>query len=241
MTLDYIFIPIQILTLKGLTLREKILLSLVVSFNKKGLRMPNDKLAKILDICPSRVSKILKNLERKSCVKIEKPQSRYRAIYLLQNAKVDGVLLTTKRQSKTDLLCPLEPSTLAQRANITKGTKESITKEGVSFVEFMNLWNSHENLPKIHTFTKHRKRILATRSKEPEFADNWWLIIDKLSRSPFHTGQNNRQWRADIDWLLKNDTNYVKILELAEPEYCTRAVSEAEAEQLMAEVIANDN
>ena len=49
---------------------------------------------------------------------------------------------------------------------------------------------------------------------EPVFADNWQAIIDKLSRSPFHTGQNDRAWQATVDWILKNSTNYVKILEI---------------------------
>ena len=82
-----------------------------------------------------------------------------------------------------------------------------------------------------------------SRIKEPEFAENWRLIINKLSRSAFHTGQNKNRWKATVDWLLK-DGNYVKILELEDPQAGaealepleTRDVTEEEAEALMQEV-----
>ncbi len=105
-------------------------------------------------------------------------------------------------------------------------------------MEFMAFWNHHRNLPKIKVFTEHRKRALAAQAKEPDFADNWRLIIDNLSRSSFHTGTNNRNWKATVDWLLKSD-NYIKIHELDDPEDITqqtREVTEEEAEELMKEV-----
>jgi len=98
----------------------------------------------------------------------------------------------------------------------------------------MAYWNAHESLPEIIAFTDKRKKALATRCKEPLFVENWKRAIDKLSSSAFHAGQNNRKWRADVDWILGNDTNYVRILELAEPEFGSRAVTEEEAEELMA-------
>ena len=27
------------------------------------------------------------------------------------------------------------------------------------------------------------------------------------------TGNNDRKWKADLDWLIKNDTNMLKVLE----------------------------
>lgn len=49
--------------------------------------------------------------------------------------------------------------------------------------------------------------------QEPLFADNWQQIIDKVSASSFCTGQNDRGWKVDLDWLLKNSGNYAKVLE----------------------------
>jgi DNA-binding MarR family transcriptional regulator len=214
MTLDYVLIPIQILTLKGLTLREKILLSLVASFNKKGLRMSNDKLAEILNICPSRVSKILKNLKRKQCVKIEKPQSPWRVIYLLQNAKVDDILLHTKRQSKNILLCPLEPSTLAQRANITKRTKDTAaahtkkplcdippTKEQVKAYSFTR---GFPNFDAKHFVEWYAANDWCHKDGEPVL--NWkqtvlsWLRRDQAKEQQAQAAKPAPK-RGDPDWL----------------------------------------
>ena len=76
-----------------------------------------------------------------------------------------------------------------------------------------DVWNSHENLRKIRTMGSGRKKKLATRMREPAFADNWPEIITKVAESAFCTGHNDRGWEADIDWLLENDENYVKVLE----------------------------
>ena len=76
-----------------------------------------------------------------------------------------------------------------------------------------DVWNSYQNLPPILTMTQARKDKLATRMREPSFADNWQAIIGKVAGSAFCTGDNDRGWKADIDWLLKNDGNYTKVLE----------------------------
>lgn len=113
--------------------------------------------------------------------------------------------------------------------------------------ELMLFWNDHPTLPGIRSFTTQRQRALATRLKDKLFADNWQEIIDKLARSPFHTGQGKRGWKADIDWLLKNG-NFVKVLELEGPEAGegdgevleTHDATEEEAERLMQEIV-NDS
>jgi len=74
-------------------------------------------------------------------------------------------------------------------------------------------WNSKTKLPKIRTMTDTRKNKLKTRLMEDDFAENWKMIIDKIAASSFCTGNNNRGWKADIDWLLTNSANYIKILE----------------------------
>ena len=34
-----------------------------------------------------------------------------------------------------------------------------------------------------------------------------------MNNSEFLTGNNDRKWKADIDWLISNDTNIIKVLE----------------------------
>lgn len=73
-------------------------------------------------------------------------------------------------------------------------------------------WNG-AGLPAIKKWSVTRKVNLARRLKDHEFEQNIPAIIQRIKDSSFLTGGGERHWRADIDWLLKNDTNYVKILE----------------------------
>jgi DNA-binding MarR family transcriptional regulator len=125
MTLNYLYIPVGIMKLPDLNLREKLLLALVVSFNNKGLRAGNKELSVLLDVWPSRVSRLLKSLEQKGYVKIENPQSRYRVVHLLQSAQVEDILLAIKRNSRSDALATLSTPTVAQSSNIIEEVKDA--------------------------------------------------------------------------------------------------------------------
>lgn len=123
MTLTYLRIPIVVLKLPDLNLREKLLLGLIISFNSEGLKMSNETLGEILNIWPSRVSGLFKDMEVKNYIQVDNQQSRYRTIYLSKSAKVDELLLTTKRNSKNILLTTKVEATCYQSRNITERTK----------------------------------------------------------------------------------------------------------------------
>jgi len=132
MTLDYLRIPIAVLRLPDLNLREKLLLGLIISFNSNGLKMNNHSLGEILDVGSSQVSRLFTDLQSKNYIQIKNAQSRHRQVYFAQNSKVNDILLCAKQQSRRILLSDSEPSTLRATANITKVTKEhSLNKERV--------------------------------------------------------------------------------------------------------------
>jgi hypothetical protein len=79
---------------------------------------------------------------------------------------------------------------------------------------FVEYWNSKKVLPQVRFLSDDRKKKLAKRAKNKAFAEFWQQAIDKLAVSDFHLGKNDRGWRANIDWFLRNDTNFVKCLEL---------------------------
>lgn len=60
--------------------------------------------------------------------------------------------------------------------------------------------------------TKKRAQALRVRMNEAPFREGWQEAIAKIPSSPFLTGQNDRGWRADMDWFLKPDS-VVRILE----------------------------
>lgn len=76
--------------------------------------------------------------------------------------------------------------------------------------DFKVFWNRHPSLPTIRAITTKRKAKLDIRLKEQEFRGNWRVIIEKAAASDFLT----QTWKGcNIDWVLVNDTNYIKILE----------------------------
>lgn len=75
--------------------------------------------------------------------------------------------------------------------------------------EAVAIWNSEVagTLPRCEKLTAKRrpklKRTLAELSNDPE---HWRAYVQALLRSPFHTGQNDRGWRATIDWAIQPDS-----------------------------------
>ena len=68
------------------------------------------------------------------------------------------------------------------------------------------------SLPKVVRLTDKRRRavrLIYGKGYTPEQLDE---VFRKAQSSSFCTGQNDRQWKADFDWLL-NESNLVKVLE----------------------------
>lgn len=55
---------------------------------------------------------------------------------------------------------------------------------------------------------KHIKARLASNSRE-----EMTIAFHKANESDFLCGVNDRGWKADFDWLMKNDSNITKVLE----------------------------
>lgn len=69
------------------------------------------------------------------------------------------------------------------------------------------------NLPKVIALSSKRKTKLKLRMEKLTKIENWQLLFEKANKSSFLTGNNNRNWQANFDWLIENDTNYLKVLE----------------------------
>lgn len=89
--------------------------------------------------------------------------------------------------------------------------QKAITKNDAK--EFINLYNSIAiRLPKVKTLTTSRENKIKARLKNLEI-EKWKTVFEKCEKSDFCCGVNSRNWRVSLDWLIKNDTNYVKVLE----------------------------
>ena len=77
-------------------------------------------------------------------------------------------------------------------------------------LEVIELWN--KTFSQKCDLTQSRTRALGARMKSPKWAASWKEAIDRASKSRFCRGENDRGWKADLDWFLKPDT-VTKILE----------------------------
>lgn len=80
---------------------------------------------------------------------------------------------------------------------------------------FVSVWNEgvEAGLPQARKLTGQRLTKLKAR-KRVFGEDDLFEAARNLARSPFHCGQNDRGWAANIGWLLKSDENVAKALEL---------------------------
>jgi hypothetical protein len=74
-----------------------------------------------------------------------------------------------------------------------------------------------DDRPRVMKLTTARREQIVTRWKERAFRERWREVFNRAARIGFMCGRANgeghKNFRADFDWLLKNDTNYLKILE----------------------------
>lgn len=89
---------------------------------------------------------------------------------------------------------------------------EKENKEEINYSSLQEYWNSKENLTKIKSLSNKRKEKIKIRIEEID-KEQFKIAIDKINASDFCTGKNERNWKADIDWLINNDTNIIKVLE----------------------------
>ena len=107
----------------------------------------------------------------------------------------------------------------------TSNTKDTNTKEKTNKKEnssdelqtFVKVWNEYAekfNLTRVEKLTKSRRNKLKTRLREnPTFLMAFDKALQQLEDNSFLRGENKNGWKINFDWLISNDTNYVKVIE----------------------------
>ena len=136
----------------------------------------------------------------------------------------DGIYWNERMKVEAD---KRQKYSVSRRENVAKRYKKKQENQS-TYVEHMEneneninilllqVWNS--KMPwKVAKLTKTRKTHLAERLKERMFKDNYEKILELILQSDFLLGKKNTEkhsnFKADFDWIIKNDTNYVKVLE----------------------------
>jgi hypothetical protein len=86
----------------------------------------------------------------------------------------------------------------------------------MSIQEFVESWNEcfADSLPKVEwPLAESRKRKIAVRLKEHQSLEFWKKVFSNIAASNFLLGRGNGTWKANIDWLTRNDSNCLKVYE----------------------------
>lgn len=78
-------------------------------------------------------------------------------------------------------------------------------------------WNAmveeRGKLPKVVSMSPGRFKKLKLRRKSPDWDERFDEALEKVNRSNFCNGENDRGWVASFDWILGSDEPLLKILE----------------------------
>lgn len=112
------------------------------------------------------------------------------------------------------------PSTpLASNSNNSSNSNNTETKEknerhsgAPAPSALFDLWNKIIDKPKARDFTASREKKCRARLKEKTL-EEWEAIFQRLKNTPFCNGNNKSGWSADLDWIIANDNNNVRLME----------------------------
>jgi len=76
-----------------------------------------------------------------------------------------------------------------------------------------SLWNDIIIKPSVAECGSGRLNKIRLRMKEKPDLSFWEELFKRIKQSPFLTGNNDKCWTADFDWIISNDTNYAKVME----------------------------
>ncbi len=116
---------------------------------------------------------------------------------------LQNFIITVREESET---CVLEK----KREEKKREEENGVTDILICFQKW-NEFAPKYNLSKINSLTKDRKAHLKNRCSEPAF--NFDKILEIVSGTKFLLGSNDRGWKIDFDFIIKNENNYNKILE----------------------------
>jgi predicted phage replisome organizer len=129
------------------------------------------------------------------------------------------------RQRRAEAL--LMPGTSQSDALVTKSDTEKETeleedkskrKEKTDYQLIADMYNTIcTSFPSLRSLSDARKKAIKARLKTYS-VDDFKTMFENAEASSFLKGNNNRNWTANFDWLLK-DTNMAKVLD---GNYCDR-------------------
>jgi len=95
----------------------------------------------------------------------------------------------------------------------------TIVETKVSQIPYQQIVASYNSilggtLSKVVSITNTRKQKIKVRwNNDIKTINDWEFLFNKVANTPFLLGDNNNGWKCGFDWLVKNDSNFLKVLE----------------------------
>ena len=113
--------------------------------------------------------------------------------------------------SKTDNRSTTDQQQIDTNKNVENEKNEK--KDTVPYEEIKERYNSTcTRLPQVKKLSSERKKHIKARYKELGSIEEVQSLFDRVAESNFLSGDNNRSWKANLDWIM-NENNMVKIIE----------------------------
>jgi len=111
------------------------------------------------------------------------------------------------------------PKEKKSKVEQSKGKKRTTLSPGVPATPHEEILAAYHEilpmLPRVRLWTDARKKLLNTRWREDpgrQSVDSWRKFFQMVSKCPHLLGENDRQWKASLPWLLELK-NFAKVLE----------------------------
>jgi hypothetical protein len=87
--------------------------------------------------------------------------------------------------------------------------KKEEGKSAVALPQLAQIWNENRGtLPEVRGCSGTRRKHAELRWREEPSAEYWTKTVQRIVRSPFCTGDNDRGWLADFDFLIRPETRH---------------------------------
>ena len=205
-----IWIPIEVWTDSRLTPLDKIILMEIDSLDdgETGCYATDKYIANFAQCSVDKVSQAVQKLSDLGLIQVEKKKSRYRRIRSIYSVKFTEL---SELYSVKNTECYSAKNT---ECNIDNNrTDKNTSLPPTPYNEIVEIYNMNcPTLPKCRELTSSRKKAIKAVWEQHPQMEYYFDIFSRMGRSAFLNGKNDKGWKANFDFWLREDKRS-KILE----------------------------
>jgi len=182
-------------------------------WNEK-LSVPNNRLSGMVGFTETSLISCRQRLNDTGVIQYQKGTTRRAGKYIVDPHYFTQLSNNRGNDAVITGVIPLPYIRQDKEVDKERTIKDKSKAPKIPYEEILKLY--HEiciSLPKVIKLTKARKAKIKKRWTEIKSIKLWEELFRKVETTPFLCGDNNRNWKASFDFLIANETNWVKIME----------------------------